>query len=488
MAEKRATLLIELKDMATAGLEKLKATTKGLTDVYSGLKLGLEAARQTFGRVIDVVEESLKAFGEHELVVNRLTQALKNQGFYSKEYAENLDALANSLKLHTVQSKDAILETMTLLTTFGLAGTELQKATQAALNMENRVGSLRTATMLLGKAWEGHTEALRRFGIQVDNNLGPTEKFQATLEQINKNFGNQAQVEADGYLGKLQLLKNRMTEISEVVGSFVIKYGGIGAILNGLNAAAGKVLGAIAPEAASAGPLGGPGSKTDPEAQYQENLKAQQKIVQLLKGTSGVFANKQKIAEAEIRLEETKNAKIFGANKAATMANIALKRLEFENFQQTLGFISSLSTAKNKELAAIGKAASIATATIKTYEAANVALASTPYPYNFIAAGLTTVAGLANVATIAGVQMAQGGMVMPTSGGTLATIGEAGSREAVIPLDDPKTKNALRDTLGGGITLQVGTLIADKSGMEEFARELDKVFWRLKKNNQTVAI
>ena len=86
---------------------------------------------------------------------------------------------------------------------------------------------------------------------------------------------------------------------------------------------------------------------------------------------------------------------------------------EIRGREQTLNAIKSLSSAKTAELAAIGKSASIADATIKTYQAANVAMASVPFPFNIVAAALTTAAGLVNVANIAGVPLATGMTQVP---------------------------------------------------------------------------
>ena len=55
---------------------------------------------------------------------------------------------------------------------------------------------------------------------------------------------------------------------------------------------------------------------------------------------------------------------------------------------------------------AVAKAGKIAEATVNTYTAATAALASAPPPFNFVAAGLVTASGLANVATIAAQQPA----------------------------------------------------------------------------------
>lgn len=191
-----------------------------------------------------------------------------------------------------------------------------------------------------------------------------------------------------------------------------------------------------------------------------------------------------------MQLDHELKLRNIAQNSAQAQALIAatLNKQKINAAKSTLDEIAKFSTAKNKELAIAGKAAAIGSAIIHTADAVTVALESAPPPFNFALAAAVGAAGAAQVATIAGVQFAEGGMVLPSSGGTLATIGEAGKAEAVVPLDDPKTKEKLRDTIGGGVTVQVGTLIADEVGIEEFARRLDKALFRLQRNRQTVAI
>lgn len=121
-----------------------------------------------------------------------------------------------------------------------------------------------------------------------------------------------------------------------------------------------------------------------------------------------------------------------------------------QNFDSTMGYLASGMQSKNKELFAIGKAASMAQAIISGAQAFNVALASAPPPFNFaLAAGVAAIAA-DKVATINStqLQLAEGGIVQPQPGGVSATIAEAGSAEAVIPLDSDEGRSAL----GGGTT------------------------------------
>lgn len=71
------------------------------------------------------------------------------------------------------------------------------------------------------------------------------------------------------------------------------------------------------------------------------------------------------------------------------------------------------------------------------------------------AAGAATI-GIRQIASQ--VKLAKGGIVQPTPGGTVATIGEAGVAEAVIPLDSPRANNMLgnfNDTNSGPVTINV---------------------------------
>lgn len=85
-------------------------------------------------------------------------------------------------------------------------------------------------------------------------------------------------------------------------------------------------------------------------------------------------------------------------------------------------------------------------------------------------------------ALLPSIQMAEGGVVMPRPGGTLATIGEAGKPEAVIPLDR-------LGSLGGGVHIGQVTLVAHPgtNGAElgrqfiEYVVEAERVYgkqWR----------
>jgi len=155
--------------------------------------------------------------------------------------------------------------------------------------------------------------------------------------------------------------------------------------------------------------------------------------------------------------------------------------------RSTFATISTLAQSSNQTLAAIGKAAAITQIAIDTPIAIGRALAAFPPPFNFAAAGLVGAAMAAQAARVAGVPLAEGGIVRARPGGIQATIGEGGQDEMVVPLD-----RAREFGLGGGggnnITIVVnGGLLGSEAEAHEFAVAVDRELLRLRQNNASVA-
>lgn len=153
--------------------------------------------------------------------------------------------------------------------------------------------------------------------------------------------------------------------------------------------------------------------------------------------------------------------------------------------QQSLSIIAGLQGSSNSTLATIGKAAALTQIAIETPVAVARALSAFPPPFNFAAAGAVGAAMAAQAAKVAGIPLAEGGIVMPRPGGTQAVIGEAGSAEAVIPLD--KFPNLLN---GGGSSINItvnGGLLGDQSSAYEFAKAVDRELLKLRQNNESSA-
>lgn len=102
------------------------------------------------------------------------------------------------------------------------------------------------------------------------------------------------------------------------------------------------------------------------------------------------------------------------AVRAKSEVDLRYREARLENTRTMLDTLATLQNSSNKKIAAIGKAAAIAQATIDGVLAVQKALASAPPPFNFIQAAIVGAATAANVASIAG--MADGGLVRGPGG------------------------------------------------------------------------
>lgn len=587
MANKEASLLLRIK---SAGEEKLASVREGLEQIGT-------VALAAFAVIAGAITKSIAEYSQQEQAINSLNRTLVNNGTYSREtaaaYLEQADALAKV----TLFGDEQIIQAQSSFQQQARNVTLTKEATTAILDFAQAQGiDAAQAAEVVGKSVGTSTNALARYGIEVDKNASQAEKLQQVMTGLSAKFGGQAEAATNG-LGALQMLSKSVGELFEQLGArlapvitlvakeinalvsnsasfdgfidgigtafeFVIKTAaGVSFAFQSLGTIIGGTLGTIAQslsylvegefgKAKDSLTSGFTDLGTELETitnGYQAKLQAideaslaakQQKYVQeeqMLKDSllrqneiKAVNNEEQRVKEMEdsiakqeedialIGAKEAQKNEVFkkaaeaklqeattDKQKLAAMDDIyrlneekkEIKLREFKQNQQKLmlqGYaqftdgLASLSSSSNSQLASIGKAAAISSATINAYLAIQNALANVPFPANIAAAAGIGVSAFANVSKIAGVQLAEGGIVMPRPGGTQATIGEAGQAEAVIPLD-----RAAEFGLGGGggsmIINVYGGLLGSESDARQFAVAVDKELLKLRRNNESVS-
>lgn len=160
------------------------------------------------------------------------------------------------------------------------------------------------------------------------------------------------------------------------------------------------------------------------------------------------------------------------------------------NFDKTMSDLSQLQNSKFGPMVALGKAAAIAHIGIDTargtMSAYRAAVDLIPGPAGVaagVAAGIAVAGyGGEQIAKVADIQLAEGGIVKATPGGVRATIGEGGQDEAVIPL--PKSGSLFGSTIN--IIVQ-GGFLGDPQQAREYAVAVDKELFRLRQSNESIA-
>jgi len=199
-----------------SGIKKMQQSWNSLMNNMAklGAAGGAAFAGMTYG-----LKKATEAWAVQESAVLKLSAALKAQNAYTDQTVKHLQKYASTLQQTTKFGDEEILNAMSLMTTFGLTGEKLEQATQATLDLASAYDmDLRTAAMLLGKANEGVTDTLTRYGIIIDQNVPKGEKFAAVIDKISEKVGGQAQVIGASTSGALARFQNAMGDIAETIG------------------------------------------------------------------------------------------------------------------------------------------------------------------------------------------------------------------------------------------------------------------------------
>lgn len=176
------------------------------------------------------IYESVKAFAEGQAATNSLSQALQDQGIYSDQLVDKYKKQGEELQKLTGIDNDAITKAQALLQA-SLGNIEISDdLTKAILDLSAaKHMDLQSTTELIGKGIEGHTMALKKLGIEVDDNVDKQTRIAQIIDSVTLKFGGQAEAATQG-LGALQLLHRTFDDVQKALGErfapaieFVIK-------------------------------------------------------------------------------------------------------------------------------------------------------------------------------------------------------------------------------------------------------------------------
>lgn len=212
---------------------QLGKMSKQLTDVGKNLSLKLTAPLVAFGAF------SLKAFDDSAKAAAKVEQGIKSTGGAAKLSFAELSQFAGQLQYKTLFEDDYILNNATaqLLTFTHIAGANFKRTQAVALDLATVLdGDLKSASIQLGKALNDpvkNLSALSRSGIQfskeqkqVINTLAETgrlaEAQAVILDELERQYGGQAEAAAKVGLGSLTQLKNLWGDFMEQIGAVML--------------------------------------------------------------------------------------------------------------------------------------------------------------------------------------------------------------------------------------------------------------------------
>lgn len=196
-------------------LDKVQSKTEDLSDSLSQMT---KMSGIAFAALTAEIGLSVAAFGESERASNRLVQALQNQGIYSKSLEDDYKSQAAALQKLTGIDDDAIITAQARLQ--GMIGQQVitKELTQSILDLSvAKELDLSTTAELIGKGINGHTAALSRLEIQIDETLSKEERTAEIMRIVEQRFGDQAKAANEG-MGSIQGLKSAFSDFQEEIG------------------------------------------------------------------------------------------------------------------------------------------------------------------------------------------------------------------------------------------------------------------------------
>lgn len=232
-------ILITAEDAASGVLEGLKGAASGLGSVFGGLlTLGAGAATAAVGLLGTGLALSFKEAMEAEEIASSLAQTLANTGKVTGVTAEMCNELADGLSKVTRFSDDAILAGEDMLAGFNNIGKDVfPKATKAMLDMATKMKiDVPSAARLLGKILNdpaGAAGLLEKQGIKLTDALekqitamvksGDVAGAQSLImEQLAGTMGGAAEAAGQTLAGRLDILKNRLLNVAEGIGTTLL--------------------------------------------------------------------------------------------------------------------------------------------------------------------------------------------------------------------------------------------------------------------------
>lgn len=234
----------DLKDSQDASKEAAEKNAKTIGEsVEKGLEKSADKIKEKFLEMALIVaeaftfKEAIKSAIAEENAIQSLNSAMAITGTYTEEASKHAIEYAEALQKTTKFSDDAIISGESLLVTMGkLSGQGLDRATKAALDMAAGLAgqgmTAEGAFNLVSKAAAGNVEMLGRYGIHIQATGDKARDFAKALEEIEKRFKGQAELQTGTFDGAMAKTKNNFDDVLKSLGNLIIHSPTVIAMIN----------------------------------------------------------------------------------------------------------------------------------------------------------------------------------------------------------------------------------------------------------------
>ena len=215
MADKKLNIKVRTK-----GAKKSKKDLKGVEGGMKSLGKAAAIAGSAFFAAKGLItgfKKLIELAGAQELAEKKLEASLGR-------VSQALLKQASALQQVSMFGDEAIIEAQALIAAFVDDEEAIKKATKATLDLAAAKGmDLTAAADLVSKTLGSSTNAMSRYGIEVNGAVGSTERLDSLVGNIADKFGGQAKAQTETMAGAIKQLDMAMGDLGEDIGEVFIK-------------------------------------------------------------------------------------------------------------------------------------------------------------------------------------------------------------------------------------------------------------------------
>ncbi len=200
------------------------ADTKKTVASMAKLAIGVGAAVVAVRGAIKITKELVAAYGIQETAETKLRAAIRASGKEASISADTLFDYASELQGVTTYGDEATISALAMLQQLGdLNEKGLKQTIPLVQDFAAAMGvDLETAASLVGKTLGSSTNALSRYGLEVDMTGTKQEKLTNLTEAMREKFGGMARELAQTGTGALAQFNNALGDIKEEGGKAIL--------------------------------------------------------------------------------------------------------------------------------------------------------------------------------------------------------------------------------------------------------------------------
>lgn len=220
-----------LAPIQTAAAKTSQSISEGFTEAFSKVGKGVAIGNLVSSSILSIASglkglfvDSIDAAAEQEDAFNRLSQALRASGSYSREAVSDFAAFASELQKTSKFGDETVIAMVALAKNFGATNNQAKDLVLAAANLSATFGgSLEENVEKLGKTFTGSAGRLAQFIPELKNLTEAQLKSGAAFDIVNAKFAGAAGNELNTYSGSITAAKNAFSDMQEEIGAIITK-------------------------------------------------------------------------------------------------------------------------------------------------------------------------------------------------------------------------------------------------------------------------